>query len=63
MNKTLLFEEQAGRRYMVVRNADQADHTIRKAIEEIVQLNQRHRSSFDRDRLVQMPDEALAAQP
>ncbi|MGE3618544.1 MAG: SDR family oxidoreductase [Gemmatimonadales bacterium] len=47
-------------RYMVVPAARQAEVTIRKAIEELVQLNQSHRFSYDRDTLVKMLDEALA---
>jgi NAD(P)-dependent dehydrogenase (short-subunit alcohol dehydrogenase family) len=47
------------RRYMVVPAEDQAEITIRKAIEELVQLNERHRFTYSRDRLVAMLDEAL----
>ncbi len=47
-------------RYLVVPVAGQADVTIRKAIEELVQLNQRHPFTYDRDILVKMLDEALA---
>ena len=49
------------RRYMVVPNQDEADRTIRKIIEELVQLNEGHDYSYDRDSLVAMLDEALAA--
>lgn len=48
------------RRYMVVPNQRQAEITIRKAIEELVQLNERHTYSYSRDELVAMLDEALA---
>jgi NAD(P)-dependent dehydrogenase (short-subunit alcohol dehydrogenase family) len=47
-------------RYMVVPAANQALVTIRKAIEELVQLNVGHPYSYDRDALVKMLDEALA---
>lgn len=47
-------------RYMVVATQRQAEVTIRKAIEEIVQLNQSHNFSYDREALIRMLDEALA---
>ncbi len=47
-------------RYMVVPAARQAEVTIRKQIEELVQLNQNHPFSYDREALVKMLDEALA---
>lgn len=47
-------------RYMVVPAARQAEVTIRKQIEELVQLNQGHAFSYDREALVKMLDEALA---
>jgi NAD(P)-dependent dehydrogenase (short-subunit alcohol dehydrogenase family) len=49
-------------RYMVVPAARQAEVTIRKQIEELVQLNHGHPFSYDRAALVQMLDEALARQ-
>ncbi len=49
------------RRYMVVPNQGEAERTINKAIEELVQLNEGHEYSYDRDALVEMLDEALAA--
>lgn len=49
------------RRYMVVPNQREAEITIRKAIEELMQLNEEHEYSYDRDALVAMLDEALAA--
>jgi NAD(P)-dependent dehydrogenase (short-subunit alcohol dehydrogenase family) len=55
-----LFDPNPKMRYMVVPAARQAEVTIRKAIEELVQLNQGHRFSYDRDTLVKMLDEALA---
>lgn len=55
-----LFSDTPKRRYMVVSAAGEAERTIRKAIEELVQLNEGHIYSYDRDRLVEMLDEALA---
>ena len=56
-----LFNENPKRRYMVVPNQREAEITIRKAIEELVQLNEGHTYTYDRARLVAMLDEALAA--
>jgi NAD(P)-dependent dehydrogenase (short-subunit alcohol dehydrogenase family) len=50
------------RRYMVVPNEREADITIRKAIEELVQLNAWGPYSYSRDELVKILDEKLAAQ-
>ena len=47
-------------RYMIVPVARQGEVTIRKAIEELVQLNQGHPFTYPRDSLVKMLDEALA---
>jgi NAD(P)-dependent dehydrogenase (short-subunit alcohol dehydrogenase family) len=47
-------------RYLVVPNQGEAEIVIRKAIQELVQLNQDHPFSYDRDELVRMLDEALA---
>ncbi len=55
-----LFSEAPKRRYMVVSNAREADVTINKAIEELVQLNQAHKFSYDREVLVRKLDSALA---
>ena len=57
-----LFSDEPKRRYMVVPNEDEADRTIRKAIEELVQLNEWQAYSFNRDELVKMLDEALSNQ-
>jgi NAD(P)-dependent dehydrogenase (short-subunit alcohol dehydrogenase family) len=46
-------------RYMVVATPRQAEVTIRKAIEELVQLNQSHTFSYDREALIRMLDETL----
>ncbi len=55
-----LFSDTPKRRYMVVPVEGEAEITIRKAIEELVQLNEGHIYSYNRDRLVEMLDEALA---
>jgi NAD(P)-dependent dehydrogenase (short-subunit alcohol dehydrogenase family) len=47
-------------RYMVVPAAGQALVTVRKAMEETVQLNHGHQFSIPRDSLVKMLDEAMA---
>lgn len=47
-------------RYMVVPAADQAKITIRKSIDELVQLNGGHPFSYRRDDRVKMLDEALS---
>ncbi len=54
-----LFDPEPKMRYMVVPVVRQAEVTIRKAIEELVQLNQRHAFTYDRDALVRMLDSAL----
>lgn len=56
-----LFEASPKRRYLVVPDAREAELTIRKAVEELAQLNERHAYSYDRDALVRMLDDALAA--
>lgn len=47
------------RRYLVVPNATEAERTISKAIEELVQLNEGHAYTYDRDALIRMLDAAL----
>ncbi len=49
------------RRYMVVPNQGEAERTIKKAIEELVQLNEGHEYSYDRQQLIAMLDEAITA--
>jgi len=56
-----LFDPKPKMRYMVVPNQKEAEWTIRKAIQELVELNQEHAFSYDRDALIEMLDEALAA--
>jgi NAD(P)-dependent dehydrogenase (short-subunit alcohol dehydrogenase family) len=55
-----LFDPAPKMRYMVVPAARQADVTINKAIEELVQLNQVQKFSYDRETLVRKLDSALA---
>jgi NAD(P)-dependent dehydrogenase (short-subunit alcohol dehydrogenase family) len=54
-----LFEPTPKRRYLVVPNAQEGEYTIRTAIQELVQLNEGHAYTYDRDALVRMLDEAL----
>lgn len=54
-------DENPKRRYMVVPNQREAEITIRQAIAELVQLNERHVYSYDRESLIAMLDEALEA--
>lgn len=56
-----LFDENPKRRYLVVPDEAQAEVTIRGVIERLVQLNERHAYSYDRAALINMLDEALAA--
>ena len=56
-----LFDTSPKMRYMVVPDQKEAGWTIRKAIQELVELNQDHAFSYDRDALIKMLDEALAA--
>jgi hypothetical protein len=45
---------------MVVPNQEEAEITIKKQIEQLVQLNEGQPYSYDRTALVKMLDEALA---
>lgn len=56
-----LFSESPKARYMVVPNQREAEITIRKAIQEMVELNHDQNYSYDRDALVKMIDEAMQA--
>jgi NAD(P)-dependent dehydrogenase (short-subunit alcohol dehydrogenase family) len=58
-----LFDDNPKRRYMVVPNERQAEVTVRKAMEEMVQLNQGQKYSYDREELIRMLDELMAANP
>ena len=54
-------DETPKRRYMVVPNQSEAERTIGKAIEELVQLNENHKYSYNREQLIAMLDEAMSA--
>jgi NAD(P)-dependent dehydrogenase (short-subunit alcohol dehydrogenase family) len=56
-----LSDENPKRRYMVVPNRREAEMTIKAAIARVVQLNQDQPHAYDRDALVKLLDEALAA--
>jgi len=51
------------RRYLVVGDQYEAEITIAKVIEELVQLNGDHPFSYNREELIRMLDEALARKP
>jgi len=55
-----LAEPEPKRRYMVVPNQEEAERTIRKQIEQLVQLNEGQPYTYDRTALIKMLDEALA---
>ena len=55
-----LFDPAPKLRYMVVPNEQQAQITVRKAMEEMVQLNEGQPYSYDREKLIAMLDELLA---
>jgi len=54
-----LFEPNPRRRYMVVPNQGEAEFTLRKQIEQLVQLNEGQPYTYDRAALIKMLDEAL----
>jgi NAD(P)-dependent dehydrogenase (short-subunit alcohol dehydrogenase family) len=56
-----LFDANPKRRYLVVPEEREAELTVTKAIEELVQLNERQPYSYDRDDLVRMLDAGLAS--
>ena len=58
-----LTSDAPARRYMVVPNQGEAALTISQALREAAQLNRDQPYSFDRDELVQMLDQILAAEP
>jgi len=55
-----LFEPAPRRRYLVVPSQSEAEITIKKQIEQLVQLNEHQPYSYDRAALVKMLDDALA---
>jgi NAD(P)-dependent dehydrogenase (short-subunit alcohol dehydrogenase family) len=54
-----LFEPNPKRRYLVAPDKVEAEVTIKKQIEQLVQLNEGQPYTYDRDALVRMLDEAL----
>jgi hypothetical protein len=54
-----LSEPKRKRRYLVVPVEDQARRTIKKRIEQLVQLNEGQAFTYDRETLIEMLDEAL----
>ena len=58
--ESALSEPKVKRRFMVVPNEEQARVTIKAQIEQLVQLNEGHRYTYDRDTLIKMLDGALA---
>jgi NAD(P)-dependent dehydrogenase (short-subunit alcohol dehydrogenase family) len=58
-----LFDPKPKRRYLVVPRQQEAEMTIRKQIEQLVQLNEDQPYSYDRAALIKMLDEALATAP
>ena len=57
-----LFDDNPLPRYMVVPNEEQAQWTIYRAIERVVEKNKWQAYSYDRAALIEMLDKALAAQ-
>jgi NAD(P)-dependent dehydrogenase (short-subunit alcohol dehydrogenase family) len=55
-----LFEATPKRRYLVTPDQSEAERTMKKQIEQLVQLNEGHAYTYDRDALVKMLDEAMA---
>lgn len=55
-----LFDPRPKRRYLVVPNEEEAQYTIKKQIEQLVQLNEGHTQTFDRSALIEMLDEFLS---
>ena len=55
-----LSEPQSKRRYMVVPDQEQAEVTIKAQIEQLVQINEGQRYTYDRRALIKMLDAALA---
>jgi NAD(P)-dependent dehydrogenase (short-subunit alcohol dehydrogenase family) len=55
-----LAEPRPKRRYLVVPMEDQARRTIQKQIAQLVELNEGHPFTYDRETLINMLDEALA---
>lgn len=57
-----LFDAHPKEHYLVVPEQQQAGWTIRKALEEVVRLNEGHQFSYSRDELVEMLDQMITPQ-
>jgi NAD(P)-dependent dehydrogenase (short-subunit alcohol dehydrogenase family) len=55
-----LFDAKPQRRYMIPGNQTEAEWTIKKQIQQLVQLNQNQPFSYSRDTLIAMLDAAIA---
>ncbi len=55
-----LFDENPKPRYMIVPNQEQAQWTINRAIERVVEQNSDQKYSYDREALIEMLDKAMA---
>ena len=55
-----LFDENPKPRYMIVSNQEQAQWTINRAIERVVEQNSDQKYSYDREALIEMLDKAMA---
>jgi len=55
-----LFDANPKPRYLVVPNQEQAQWTINRAMERLVELNAMHKFSYDRGALIEMLDKAMA---
>lgn len=56
-----LFDQSPRRRYLVVSAKDQAISTIRKQVEQLVQLNEGHAHALDRSELMRILDELMTS--
>jgi hypothetical protein len=57
-----LYDDATKEHYLVVPGQWQAEITIRKAIEELIQLNEKHEFSYSRAELIGLLDEELAGE-
>ena len=57
-----LFDANPKPRYLVVPNQEQAQWTINRAMERLVELNASQKYSYDREALIKMLDQAMAKQ-
>ena len=55
-----LFDENPKPRYLIVPNQEQAQWTINRAIERVVEQNNDQKFSYDREALIEMLDKAMA---